>query len=880
MRLKLVLIFVLGSFVTGKCQELRPKENMVEFRAANGQKYGFDAARYQEEQYIQQRVWLKGEKTSPIKSVAQGETDLVYVHLSKKIRPSLDQIQIYSSDDAKKVPFVRMNDSTLTLFLSAKQKDYGVVVRLNRTEVATLRVKVLALKKLRLKLVPLVPYHANPRVMEEQLNTLFAQANIKWEVEVEKRFRLSELPIPKRFANPDPTYARYTAEMQEIRDDYFEHHPGADRHTYYVFVVPGFVNGAIKGYQPLSKAVGFVTIQGDEDFSRELARQLGRGQGMLNDFWLASGTRKGATSNLMDVSDGRELTAWQWNMLRHGSNSYAFFDDYEDVVSNSGRVAAIFWEENNQGLIRLKSKSPLSALKRPFKRNYMSYELHITSDLYKFLFAVFGVQIAWIHLLLFLGLVVIYLLIHRAFFRWKSAHQLPFRFLDLFWGAIAITVFLGLNLLVFIMINQTYDQFLITNGKVPSYEGKNKGQVIELARKNRRMKNVPEYAAVTEVFLKQGTHWHLNKLKSVLYFEHYPDEGKYGALKFLFSSNRLLLPDQGISKKVHGHFIVIKEREKTKNKVSFRLYNHVGIELTSKVKLADPPKRILLFINGYRATTRGHDFEAFFGDVFKFGLEHPNSENLIYSFDRFDYWRPWEQIDLLFQQRINPSDTYYADGHFSVTTSNHRTLFNFTTTAGMYPRRCLNAKKHKCFHTTVSTTKFIGNKKKSTYDLHPMEPNKAGFRERMNNGKLAGLNLYQQFNELPNGSKNDTLYVVAHSMGYAYALGIIEHLRGKINFGGFYIIAPENASSGSIRMKEWQEVWQYGSNLEHRNPAAPCLQDGIAPQVKCGGLKSTNRVFFPRYLYRKQGFFDSHFVGYYTWIFSIPTNSKGYVRQR
>jgi hypothetical protein len=117
-------------------------------------------------------------------------------------------------------------------------------------------------------------------------------------------------------------------------------------------------------------------------------------------------------------------------------------------------------------------------------------------------------------------------------------------------------------------------------------------------------------------------------------------------------------------------------------------------------------------------------------------------------------------------------------------------------------------------------------------------------------------------------------------MGYAYALGIIEHLRGKINFGGFYIIAPENASSGSIRTKEWQEVWQYGSNLEHRHAVAPCLQDGIAPQVKCGGLKPTNRIFFPTHLYRKQGFFDSHFVGYYTWIFDIPKNSKGYVRQR
>jgi hypothetical protein len=135
-------------------------------------------------------------------------------------------------------------------------------------------------------------------------------------------------------------------------------------------------------------------------------------------------------------------------------------------------------------------------------------------------------------------------------------------------------------------------------------------------------------------------------------------------------------------------------------------------------------------------------------------------------------------------------------------------------------------------------------------------------------------------NELPNHSKNDTLYIVAHSMGYAYALGIIDELRGRIRFGSLYIIAPENASSGAVDPSEWNEVWQYGSNFNENVYDAPCLLDGVAPQAKAAGLKNDQRVYIPRRLYDRKGFFDSHFIGYYSWVLDIPEGKKGYVRQR
>jgi hypothetical protein len=56
--------------------------------------------------------------------------------------------------------------------------------------------------------------------------------------------------------------------------------------------------------------------------------------------------------------------------------------------------------------------------------------------------------------------------------------------------------------------------------------------------------------------------------------------------------------------------------------------------------------------------------------------------------------------------------------------------------------------------------------------------------------------------------------------------------------------------------------------------------DGVAPQVKVGGITQKQRAYIPLNLYQQKGFFDSHFVGYYTWIFDLEKNSAGFIPQR
>lgn len=348
---------------------------------------------------------------------------------------------------------------------------------------------------------------------------------------------------------------------------------------------------------------------------------------------------------------------------------------------------------------------------------------------------------------------------------------------------------------------------------------------------------------------------------------------------FSGDSDSLVLPKLGVSKLAKNHYIVVNTL-KNKRLIKQQLFNYSGVELTNKIALNDPASRILLFVNGYRPTVFGADLQEAFSLIQQKGLEFPNSDNLLYDFDRFDYWQPWNNIAGLFQKRINPSEVLYADGHFSVATSNYKNILTFTEASNRYPKRCSNPKKHHCYATITTHSNFFGGtKKENTLDLFPLKSNKKGFELRYKNGKIAGLNLLQRLNEIPNRSQNDTLFIVSHSMGYAYSLGMIDVVRGNINFGGFYCIAPENARAGKINTDEWKELWQYGSKLWGKADA-PCMQDGVAPQQLAQGLSHKKHVSFPKNTYRYRGFFNSHFVGYYTWIFDLKKGEKGFIHQR
>jgi hypothetical protein len=430
-----------------------------------------------------------------------------------------------------------------------------------------------------------------------------------------------------------------------------------------------------------------------------------------------------------------------------------------------------------------------------------------------------------------------------------------------------------------LLINEGYFLFEVKSGELAYLENMNIKDARIAIQKNENTRRFQEKEMGSEVLIKRDNKWTLEKRKRVLYFDIITEHT--GALNCTLAadSDTLTLKMHKYKEFAKSHYFVLNYKNVNGTLERQRVFNHVGIDITDKLQLKDPAKRILLFVNGYRPTSLGNTFEENFDDIKNNGLEFRNSRNLIYTFDRYDYWRPWKEIDWLFQRRINPTDTYYADGHHSVTTSNHRSLIDFTTLSTTYPKRCKDPNHHVCQDSEKGIPWLGLTRDVETVSLFNLKPNKRGFKERLNSGRIAGRNIEQMFNEIPNMSENDTLYIVAHSMGYAYALGIIEKMRGKINFGGLYIIAPENGKAGTVNTDEWQEVWQYGSNFELHKDDAPCLLDGIAPQTKVGGLSERQRAYIPEDLYKRMGFFESHFVGNYTWIFDIPSGESGYIQQ-
>jgi hypothetical protein len=164
-------------------------------------------------------------------------------------------------------------------------------------------------------------------------------------------------------------------------------------------------------------------------------------------------------------------------------------------------------------------------------------------------------------------------------------------------------------------------------------------------------------------------------------------------------------------------------------------------------------------------------------------------------------------------------------------------------------------------------------------------PNKAGFDERERKGRDAGKAFVQSLKAL-RLIDGDEINIVCHSMGFAYAQGIIAVLKDAIRkkelpnlvFNGYFIIAPENPNSGSVNTTEWKQIWQYGSH-EGQLADRPWLQDGVAPQAPIDNI-GANRAYIP--IADKnvpQGFLESHFIENYGWIFRLD-GGKGYVLPR
>lgn len=252
---------------------------------------------------------------------------------------------------------------------------------------------------------------------------------------------------------------------------------------------------------------------------------------------------------------------------------------------------------------------------------------------------------------------------------------------------------------------------------------------------------------------------------------------------------------------------------------------------------APAAKRYLVFINGYRG--------------YKADKEITNNE---VSTKPASYWYA---IDDTISARFKTDIPLYIDAHHPLTNSMHKNKARFIK-AYLLSRFC-----------------FIS--RKSRWVLND-NINAAGFMERFEHGSIAGRNFIEEHCRV--GIK-DTIDIVSHSMGYAYSLGFIEEVKDRCIFGKMLAFAPESANFMGSDWSIFQEVWQYGSNMDQPHSDIICLQDGIAPQTQINGLDKMmpnkgGRVFLPEIA--KRGFVKSHHLYFYTWFYSIKPNEFGYFK--
>ncbi|MDI9319839.1 MAG: hypothetical protein QM530_05115, partial [Phycisphaerales bacterium] len=238
-------------------------------------------------------------------------------------------------------------------------------------------------------------------------------------------------------------------------------------------------------------------------------------------------------------------------------------------------------------------------------------------------------------------------------------------------------------------------------------------------------------------------------------------------------------------------------------------YTYVNNSFTNAI---DPDGRLIVFVNGYRLA-------APIANVYR---EIVRSDRVTHV-DKLGYWG---NIDDKFAKRIGDYNTVYADGDAP------------TFTKG----------------------------------------NQAGFDARVAHGREAGKDIISRINsgdivlaKNDAGEVIESIKVVAHSMGYAYAIGmskVLQEAGYKIEVA--YNLAPENDRAGQYPPSVGRVV-QFGENPK----SSIMSSDWVAPQSS-DGIPSAERAFIPSDA--PHGPAESHYVDNYSWIFDRAQNLRAGVR--
>jgi hypothetical protein len=168
------------------------------------------------------------------------------------------------------------------------------------------------------------------------LNDIYKPALTEWQVTVGGKNITFDYKDGKLDVGDHALLASYSAEMKALMSAYFGGERIDDPDVFYLFVVPAFSEGNVRGYMPRGRNVGFIS----DASPWVIAHELGHGVAGLEHI---QDTQPASNGNLMDYSGGTYLTAEQWEKIQNPGIVFNWFDEVEDAeYETDGHYSTVY----------------------------------------------------------------------------------------------------------------------------------------------------------------------------------------------------------------------------------------------------------------------------------------------------------------------------------------------------------------------------------------------------------------------------------------------------------------------------------------------------------------------------------------------------------
>ena len=300
---------------------------------------------------------------APWKLIPTGEQDVVSARYEGKKVIDLSRVRFATSPDSPALPAELHEESktwSLKLPAADAQSSYDVYAIYEGEVLGKLRVVSYPKQRHKLTLVPVNDAQLDKDQIERELNSIYNSVGVHFDVEVDARMRGNyswdrdgdgKLSVVGKSFFGRVREVKESAEMDYLKKAYTQLSGTLD--GVYLFITEGAQGlddkpQSLLGEMPRRSRFGYVFSGnspngGVSALSHTIAHELGHGlftlQHTFDDEY--GGTKsQGQTRNLMDYATGKELAAFQWNVLANPA-VFTKFDRAEELALHSSKSCVV-----------------------------------------------------------------------------------------------------------------------------------------------------------------------------------------------------------------------------------------------------------------------------------------------------------------------------------------------------------------------------------------------------------------------------------------------------------------------------------------------------------------------------------------------------------